>query len=190
MNSIDLILIAIVLFSFLIGWKTGMIKVLASIGSLILGYQAARMFSSVLAEKITQAVPALTPTEEKTSMLNYLSLIINTDTIANRIIQVISFIVIFILVCMVVRWLAGLLDRVFRGTFLGSVNGFFGAILSVVVLVLLINFAYVIVLPAFSNVGGLVSVLTYFEGSKMILPFLLGSGGTVFFNLPKIGSEV
>lgn len=189
MNTVDLVLILIVLLSFYIGWKTGMIRLLAGIGSLILGYEAARVFSSVLAEKITEAIPALTPPAEQSGIMDYLFLIINTETVANRIVQVVAFIIIFIVVGLIVRWLASLLDKIFRGTILGAANGFLGAVAGVIVIVLIFNFAYAILLPTFSNSERLVGFLAYFQRSELILPMIIDSGNTVL-NMPEIGNVI
>ena len=189
MNSVDLVLILIVLLSFYIGWKTGMIRILAGIGSLILGYQAARIFSAVLAEKITSAIPALTPPTEQSGIMDYLFLIINTETVANRIVQVVAFIIIFIVVGLIVRWLASILDKLFHGTILGAANGLLGAVAGVIVIVLLFNFAYAILLPTFNDSERVVGVLSYFQRSELVLPMIIDSGNTVL-NIPEIGNVV
>ncbi len=168
----DIILILCLLLCLFIGYRVGTIKVVAGIGSFVIGYYAARSFSAAFAAMATQAMPAIAPGRGTTELSFLFPLFIDTNTFANRFLQMIAFIIIFIVISYIIRKLAHLLDGVFRGTILGAVNGALGAACALVVFVLLFNIFFNFVVPVFDNNAKIGAVRDFIIQSKIVLPYL------------------
>lgn len=180
----DWILAVILLLGILIGWKTGAIKVVAGIGSLIIGYTIAREYSASIAAALSSYIPALT-TDKSNSVFTVLSLLIDTNAVANRAVQVIVFIILFVVVVWVIRRLAGLLDKVFRGTLVGAVNGALGAFFCLVIFMILLNVFDTTVFPFLAkNNNSAQTALNYLEDSQVVMPFIQNTLGNVTLKLP------
>ena len=172
MNLADIVLILILLFGIGVGWNSGIIRVLAGIGAIVLGYILARNFSALIAAELTKSVPGLNPAESGNGLAKLLSLIIDTNAIANHFIQIIVFIVLFVVVRWVVRKLANLLSSFFRGGLLGLLNKALGAFVCFFLFAILINVAVDIVLPILSGIEFVAATITFFHSSKVVLPLI------------------
>ena len=173
MTTCDWILAAGLALAFFTGWRWGTINVVAKIGALILGYYAARTYASPLADYAVQALPGLTATGESSEkLISFLSLFINTDGIANRLIQLVLFLLIFIVVSWVIKRIAYALTGIFSRGLLGKINRFFGAILSFALGLLLILILTDIVFPALAGMGLGNDALVFMESSQKVLPLI------------------
>lgn len=181
MSLADIVIIVYLALGLIIGWRSGTIRVIAGLGSLVIGYWAAREFSALFAAQLTRSIPALTPSGGD-DLLSLLSLFIDTGAIANRFVQMVAFIIIFIVVTYLIRRLAGLLDGILRGTILGAINSILGAACAFGISLLIFNFAFGVVLPIFSENQTIQNVLDFIAEATVMLPLmgdlqeLIGSG--------------
>ena len=58
-NLADITLAALLILALIYGWRRGTINVVAKIGAWVIGYQAARTFSPVIAAYIVKVLPSL-----------------------------------------------------------------------------------------------------------------------------------
>ena len=184
--SADLFLLALLLLGLFIGWRKGTINVLGGIGALILGYITARNFSAGVAVALTERFPDIAPSAGSGEGTDLLSMFLDMDVVANRIVQVLAFIIIFVAVVFVVKRLARLLSNVLRKTLIGRINSAIGAFLGLLITIFLMAIAIDMVLPVFAKTSWGESALTFLAGSKVILPFIYSFVGVLIANLPKI----
>ena len=169
---VDGVLIALLIFALFWGWQNGLIKVLAGPGSVILAYQIARNFSSVAAELLTAPSAAAQPQSQDQPLIHLLSLFIDTGAIANRLVEIVLFIVLFILIRWLVRKAAGLLTGVLGSGVLSKSNKALGGFAAVVLAGVLILILVQIVLPALSGLGLGGGLLQYLSASRWVIPGL------------------
>lgn len=121
MNIIDIIILVLLVPSVILGIKKGFISQAASLVGVILGVY--------LASKMTSAVGAW--------LTQYIS-------VSDQLLNLISFVIIFVLVCWCLALLGKLLEKVFKVIMLGWLNKLFGAVFSV--LTFLVIFSLVVAL--------------------------------------------
>jgi uncharacterized membrane protein required for colicin V production len=167
----DIVLIIYLLLAVFIGFRSGIIKVAGGIGAFICAYWIAREFSALFAEQVSRSIPALSPGSGQ-EFIKILSLFIDTDAIANRLVQLISFAIIFIVAAYIIRLIAGFLDSVLRGTILGKLNSVLGAALGFVAAVLLFNLLFAIVLPVLDTNEYAVKLSEFLLKAKIMLPLM------------------
>ncbi len=177
----DLVLAGVLILGILYGWRWGTINVVAKVGALVLAYQAARTFSGMIAEALVQVIPPFNANIEQAAdgasnfgdqALNVLSLFINTSGAANRLVQIVVFIVIFILVNWLVRKIAYALTGIFGRGILGQLNKAIGAFVALLLAIVLIIVFTDIILPVCINIGFGDSVLAFLNRSAILLPFM------------------
>lgn len=169
----DWVLIGVLVLAVLFGWRWGTINVAAKIGSLIVGYLAARTYAAVIANAIVKAFPALTASGEgNEKLIAFLSLFIQTEGIANRLIQMVMFVLIFIVVSWAIRRIAYALTGIFGRGLLGKINRAFGALLSLALTALFVVILSDIVFPALVGLGVGQAPLAFLNSSQLILPFI------------------
>ncbi|MCL2816951.1 MAG: CvpA family protein [Clostridiales bacterium] len=183
----DLLLLAFLFAGFFIGWRKGTINVLGGIGAFILAYVAARNFSASIALAITERFPGLlTPSTDGSEGKNLLSVFLDMEVVANRLIQILAFIIIFVVVVFVVKKLARLLSNALRKTLIGKLNSAIGAFLGVLITIFLMAIVIDMVLPIFDKTSWGEAALTFLAGSKFMLPLIYSFVGVLIANLPKI----
>ena len=169
----DLILSAALLFALISGWRMGTINVLSKVGSYILGYQAARLWSAPLAAALGREMPGLTLSGANSErLLSFLSLFIHTDKLVNRLLEIVLFIIIFIVVCWLVRRIAHMLTSVFGRGPLGKVNRALGALLALLLMAIFIVIAADVIAPALQGMGLGDAIADFFAKSQVIVPTL------------------
>lgn len=174
----DLVLAAVLLLGILYGWRLGTINVIAKIGSLVLAYQAARTFSGLIAHALVDVLPPFSPgaaaggEQAGNQLLNILSLFINTTGAANRLVEIVIFIVIFILVNWLVRKIAYALTAIFGRGLLRQLNKAIGAFIALLLTFALIIIFTDIVLPTCISMGFGSPVLAFLNDSGVLLPFM------------------
>ena len=181
--------IAIIIFLLLIavlGWKLGAIKMLGKLGSWVAGYLCARAFSSVLAVALTNRFPALMPQPTEGAASQLISMFIDMDVVANRIIQIFCFVVIFVVVAFVVRKLCSLISDLFSNTLLGLINSGIGAGLGFCLAVLVIGIVVEIVLPSFGSFEWSDKVMEFFASSQYMMGFVHDMLALFVANIPAI----
>ena len=169
--SADILLFIILCLALFLGWRSGTINVLASLGSIVLAYRLGRLFSAPLAQKLTEMLPVLSPSHGNGTVTNLLSLFIDTTTAANFLVQLICFIIIFIVVRWLVRKLARVLTGAFGGGLLGKINKAIGAVLALLLCAVVIVIFTDIILPAFARMGFGTAALAFLRQSRYVLPF-------------------
>ncbi|MGI5892187.1 MAG: CvpA family protein [Bacillota bacterium] len=182
MVTADWVLLAFSLLSILIGWNSGTIKILAGVGSLILGWQAARTFAAYLAGWLSKLVGGASSTVSDASVWNALYLFLDSTSVLEKIFYIVAFIIIFVLVIFIIRCIASALDRVMRGSVLGLLNSAVGAFFGLLIFAIIINFLWTIFLPLFGNTGVLLDLKLFLGASQHILPLLLGMTGYFITN--------
>ncbi len=171
----DLVLAALLVLAILYGWRWGTINVVAKVGSLVLAYYTARAVSSLIAASLVEALPPFGGTEESSggeTLLSFLSLFIDTSSAANWLLEIIVFIIVFILVNWAVRKIAYAVTSIFGRGLLGKLNSALGAFLSLVLMIALIIIVTDIVLPACIDMGFGEGVAAFFNKSTVLLPFM------------------
>ena len=175
----DVVLAALLLLALLYGWRWGTINVIAKVGSLVLAYKAARTFSALIANSLAHALPPFSGAAEAgqaasggNQLLSFLSIFIDTSGAANRLLEIIVFIIIFIVVNWAVRKIAYALTSIFGRGLLGKLNSALGALVSLVLMIALIIIFTDIVLPACIEIGFGESVANFLAKSTVVLPFL------------------
>lgn len=174
MSMADLVLIGVLLAALLWGLQLGTIRVLAGLGAIVVAYQLARAYSGLWAAQITNQLPQLDPGSSEGQLAALVSLFVDTDALADRLVQFLLFIVIFVVVRWLIRKLAYLLTSIFGRGLLGTINRAVGAVLACVLAAALLVILHSIVLPAAANIGldfGL-TALKFLNQSQLILPLL------------------
>ncbi|MCL2677808.1 MAG: CvpA family protein [Clostridiales bacterium] len=182
----DIILLAFLLLGIFMGWRKGTINVLGGIGAIIFGYIAARNFSAYLAVAITDLFPVIAPKTEPSDAKGLLSAFIDMEVVANRIVQVLAFIIIFVVVSFVIKKLAHFLSDLLRNTLVGKLNSAIGAFLGFLFAILLTAIAIDMVLPVFARFSWGENALAFVAGSQIILPSVYAFVGVLIANLPRI----
>ncbi len=176
MTVSDWVLAGALLFALIGGWQWGTINVIAKIGALILAYQTARAFAAPAALYLAQLLPGLTGArqagEEPGKLGTLLSLIFDADSAGNRLLEILAFIVIFVVVCWLVRRIAAALTGLFGKGLLGKINQTLGAACAVILTAALILILNDIVLPSLVVLGLPDSVPAFMADSQIILPAL------------------
>lgn len=176
MTVSDWVLGAALLFALIGGWRWGTINVIAKIGALILAYQSARAFAAPVTLYLAQLLPGLTGARQaggeagKFSAL--LALIFDTGSGGNRLLEIIVFIVIFVVVCWLVRRIAAALTSLFGRGLLGKINQALGAACALILMSALILILNDIVLPSLVILGLPDSAPAFMADSQLILPAL------------------
>ena len=171
MTLADLAIILYLAVALYIGWKVGTIRVVAGLGSWVVGYWVARKFSALFAAQLTKSLPFLNAGGEG-ELSRFLSLFINTDAAANRLVQLIAFGILLVVVAYLIRKIAHLLDGVFRGTFLGVINSVLGAACSFAIGIMLFNMVFIVFLPVFATNQVVVNILGFMAEARLMLPLL------------------
>jgi hypothetical protein len=99
---------------------------------------------------------------------------VDADVLATRIVQVILFIVIFVLTRWLINKLAALVSGLFGGSVLGTLNRVFGALLSGVIMAVLIVFIYGVALTTIGEMGFDIAFAgqDFLERSRFVLPLI------------------
>ena len=184
----DLILALVILFGVVLGWRSGLINVLGRLGALVIGFIAARNFSADVAVAVTERIPSLAPTEEGSSLQKLLSMFIDTEVIANRLVQILAFIIIFIVVSFVVRKVCQLISNVFSRSLLGTINRALGAFVGFVLITLVAGICVEIFLPVFAGTSWGAAAITFLSTSEYVLPFVNLLAGFFISSLPGIST--
>lgn len=171
---VDMLLIGFLLLALLWGWHLGTIRVLAGLGAIIVAYQLARLYSAAWAAQLTDMLPHLDAGSKEGQLMALLSLLLNTDALANRLVQIILFIVIFVVAHWLIRKLAHLLTGLFGRGLLGAINRAVGAFLAGLLAAALLLIIHAIVLPSTANLGLEYSAIAlhYLNKSSFMLPLL------------------
>lgn len=175
----DLVLAALLILAILYGWRWGTINVVAKVGSLVLAYYAARAFSALIATSLVDALPPFGGTAEAgeaasggDQLLSFLSLFIDTSSAANWLLEIVVFIIIFIVVNWAVRKIAYAVTSIFGRGLLGKLNSALGAFIALVLMIALIIIVTDIFLPACIDMGFGESVANFLATSTVLLPFM------------------
>jgi|WetSurMetagenome_2_1015567.scaffolds.fasta_scaffold175668_2 hypothetical protein len=173
----DIVLACLLVLSILYGWRWGTINVVAKVGALVLAYNVARAYSSIIAAKLVDIIPALSnkldsASEEGEKALALLSLFMDTSGITSKLLGMIVFIVIFVLVNWAVRRIAYTLTGIFGRGILGKINRALGAFISLVLMVAIIIIFDHVVLPACIDLGFGMQIETFLNSSKLIMPLI------------------
>lgn len=178
-NVVDLVLAGVLILAIVYGWRWGTINVVAKVGALVLAYDLARTYSSVFTAFLVDMLPPLggaagsdTTAESGQQLLSLLSLFIDTESVANRLLGIIVFIIIFIIVNWIVRRIAYALTGLFGRGLLGKINRAVGAFLSLVLMMAIIVIFDDIVLPTFIDMGFGTAIQEYLDRSALIMPFI------------------
>lgn len=174
MTVTDWVLGGFLLLSLLYGWRQGTINVVGRVGAIILAYAAARRYSASLALYVVERLPSLAggSGESSEQLTAFLSLFINTDSIVNRLVEILLFIVIFVVVCWLVRQVAYALTGIFGRGLLGSINKSLGAALALVLALLIVLILADIVFPAVANMGISEAPLAAMADSQVLMPLI------------------
>lgn len=165
----DLVLIICSIIGLLIGWNVGSLRVVANIASWFIGFQAARNFSGLIGQFITKIMPLTPPFD---SPWRILQIFIDPEAVSNRILQMILFVVIFLVTSVLVRWLARLLDKAFRGNILGLLNRALGAACALTILFITLNIARQAILPLFIGQSWGLTAMMFLDDSTFVMPFV------------------
>ncbi len=184
MVGADWLLLGLLVLALFCGWRVGSIRVVAGCGSVIIGYQLAREFSAAFALRVTQSWPNLAPSGQEGDLLQMLSLLIDTNTVANRLVQTAAFVVIFVVAVYLIRKLAHLLDGVFRGTILGVVNNALGAVCALAVFILGLQILLSYLFPVLDSNETVLAVERFLLQSQTVLPWISSGTSLVLQNLP------
>ena len=173
MTIADLVLLAFLVIAVLYGWRVGTINVVAKIGAVILAYNAGRTFSSTIAIWLIKLLPGLQGKGESNEKLSaFLSLFIETDTLANRLVEIITFVIIFVVVCWVVKRIAYALTSLFGRGLLGKINHVLGAICGLLIMLAIILISTDIIFPAIADMGIGNGPRDFLNRSNFLLPFI------------------
>ena len=173
MTISDWVLAGFVILMIWYGWRQGTINVIAKVGALVLAYWAARRFAWIVADYLVRMLPVLSGKPGGNQKLDaFLSLFITTDGLASRIVELVVFVIIFVLVSWLVRRIAYALTGLFGRGLLGSINHALGAVVGFVLAVALILLLSDIVFPAFDRMGIGRQPLDFMHDSKLVLPWI------------------
>lgn len=181
MATSDLILLGILLLGIWNGWRMGTIKVIAKLGSYVVGYRAARFFSPYVAAYIGEAFPNIANGAENTKLDALFSLFFDSagGGFISRLLEMAAFVIVFTIVCWLIRKLAFALTGIFGRGLLGQLNRALGAFVSFLIAIVLIFVLTDVVLPAFVGLGMGTAPMDFFDNSKIVMP-LLRNFQTVF----------
>lgn len=179
-NIVDLVIIGVMLLAIMYGWRWGTINVVARIGALVIAYQAARAYSSVITAGLVNILPSLSASAGEDSaaeggqqLLAFLSLFLNTEGLTNKLLSMIVFMVIFVVVNWVIRKIAYTLTGIFGRGLLGKINRALGALISLVLMAAMIIIFNDIVLPACIDMGFGLKIEEFLQRSDLIMPLLM-----------------
>jgi uncharacterized membrane protein required for colicin V production len=166
---VDLILLAILLLALLWGWFRGGIRVLAGLGAIIVAFQVARYYAQFWAQPVVNNLP---PPGGESRLVNLVTMFVDADVLAVRAVQVVLFIVIFVLTRWLINKLAALISGLFGGSVLGTINRIFGALLGGVIMGVLIALIHGVVLTAVGELGFDLAFAgqEFLERSRFVLP--------------------
>lgn len=168
---VDLILLAVLLLGLLWGWFRGGMRVLAGLGALIIAFQVARYYSQFWAQPVVNRLP---PPGSEGKLINLITMFVDADVFAVHVVQVVLFIVIFILTRWLINKLAALLTGLLGNGLIGVINRVFGAVLGGVIISLAIVLIH---REALTAIGGLgfdmaFAAQDYLEQSHFMLPLI------------------
>ena len=168
---IDLILLVIVLLALLWGWFRGGVRVLAGLGALIVAFQVARYYSVFWAAPVVSILPE--PSGQG-GLMDLLTMFVDADVVALRIVQVVLFIIIFILTRWLINKLAALFTGLLGSSILAVINRVFGALLCGMIISILIMLIHRDLLTLIGNMGFdlAFSAQEYLERSQFVLPLI------------------
>ncbi|MDO4581424.1 MAG: CvpA family protein [Bacillota bacterium] len=183
MTASDWILAGIALLGILWGWRWGTINVVAKIGALILAYRAARLFSTPVAAYIVaalrqpelpqQAQAAAEQGQTLSDTLRGLLFIFGDSTeLLTGVVEIVVFIVIFVVVNWLVKRIAYALTSIFSRGLLGSINRALGACVAVVITLALMIIFDDILLPAMLAMGFGGQAAAFMDNSQVVMPLL------------------
>lgn len=172
MLTIDWVLLVILVLAILAGYRLGTIRVVAGVGSLVLGYQVARSYSAPVAEYLTTKLPVFSPSSGAGEALGFISMFIDTTSAANRVLQIVAFVAIFIIVSWILRKIAALLTSIFGHSLLGAINSGVGAVLMLILMGLLLLIFADNILPALVEMGLSNQLLQQFDSSQAVMPLI------------------
>ena len=170
----DWILLAVLVLSLCYGWRMGTINVVAKIGAYILGYRLARTFAPMLAAYITEVFPnaAAGGGSEKLNAFFSLFFANGSGGAVNRLMEIVAFLVIFTVVCWVVRKIAYALTGIFGRGLLGRLNRALGALAAFLIGLALIVIVTDVALPALTGMGMGPGPVEFFDNSQVVMPLL------------------
>ena len=181
-NLADITLAALLILALIYGWRRGTINVVAKIGAWVIGYQAARTFSPVIAAYIAKALPSLAaPAAQNAAsqsssdggqLLKLLSIFVDTSGAVNRLLEIILFIIIFIVVGWLIRKVAYMLTGLFGRGLLGKINRAIGAFIALLLMIAIIIIIQNILLPVFADMVLGRGWLAFWQRSHVIMPFI------------------
>ena len=186
----DLVIIVFIVLIAALGWKSGAINMLGNLGSWIVGYLCARGFSAALALSNKEKFPALAPQISESDTSKIISMFIDMDVAANRIIQLFCFLVIFIVAAFLVRKICGLISGMFSGTLLGLINSGIGAGLGFCLSVLLLGIAVEIALPSLASFEWSVTAMNFFAQSSFMMGFVHDMLNLFVANIPAVSIDL
>jgi len=175
MTVTDWVLTAALLFAVCGGWRWGTINVIARIGSLILAYQTARVFAVPAASYAAGLLPGLTGLgrqEGGGTLSTVLTLLVDPESAGNRFLEIVAFIIIFVIVCWLVRRIANALTGLFGRGLLGQINRALGAFCAFILMAAFILILNDIVLPVLAVLGLPSQPLDFLADSAWVLPAL------------------
>ncbi len=176
----DIVIAALLVLALIYGWRRGTINVIAQVGSLVLAYQAARLFSAKIAAYLVTLLPSLASSGKGSGFLQgFLSLFIDTTGMANRLLEIVLYIAIFVVVNWLVRKVAHMLTGVFGHGLLGKLNRAIGAFVALLLMLAIILILVDIILPACVKMGFGGSLLAFFRSSALLLPLLSVFSGSL-----------
>lgn len=171
----DIILFAVLVLAAYYGWRMGTINVVAKVGAYVLGYRLARYLSPFVAAYATQAFPQLAAISVSPEMDAFFSLFFGSGAaggFVNRLLEMVAFVVVFTIVCWLVRKAAYALTGIFRRGLLGSLNRALGAFISLLIGFALIVILCDVILPALTGMGMSNAASDFFNESKIVMPLL------------------
>ncbi|MCL2496825.1 MAG: CvpA family protein [Clostridiales bacterium] len=175
---VDLALIIVLAAIIFLGWRRGALRVLASVGSLFIAFFTARFFSGVFTTFFSRFLPDFDSPGGENLVLSVVSLFVDTNTLANRILYGILFVIIFAVVTWLVRKLASFLTTLINFGIFGIVNRALGAFFAGLITLVIFYFLHGIAMPVVANMGleiGLdygLTVIEFFNRSKLIMPLV------------------
>lgn len=168
----DVVLFALLAVAVLYGYDRGVIRVCGSVGSVFIGYYAARVYSTKVAIYVSNEFSLLPAAPPEDSTLYALSLLIDTDAAVNRLVQIAAFIIIFFVTIWLVRALSKLISDTVEHGFIGKLNTLLGMVAAALVLTAALIVVEAVILPACVQLGFGQSALDFLHSSNYVLPFL------------------
>lgn len=170
----DLVLAGFIVFAAAWGWWAGTINVIGKLGSLLLAYVAARTWGGYLASLVIGVLPqGFNLNTQAGDKLNaFFTLFGDANDLTARLIGLVAFVLIFVVVCWLVRLIARTLTGLFGHGLLGGVNRALGGLLAGLLAVAVILLLSEIFFPAFADMGLGDGGQSFFAQSRFILPLL------------------